>query len=41
MDRGAVDLLGLIEFVFRLPLLRREEERDEEELELLFLVEGL
>jgi len=41
LDTGAVDLLLLTELAFPLPLLRREEERDEEELELLFLAEEL
>jgi hypothetical protein len=41
LDTGAVDLLVFTELAFPLPLLRREEERDKEELELLFLVDEL
>ncbi len=39
LDTGAVDLLLFTELAP--PLLRREEERDEDELELLFLAEEL
>jgi len=41
LDAGAVVLLVFTELAFPLPLLRREEERDEEELERLFLVDEL
>jgi hypothetical protein len=41
LDEGADDLLAFTDLAFPDPLLRREEERDEEELELLFRVEEL
>jgi hypothetical protein len=41
LDTGAVDLLVFTELVFLASLLRREEERDEDELELLILEEEL